>query len=74
MKQEISWINLWILSNATLAILCLTYFYLNNEFAQYATYVMGMSLLSIAIVYSLWKYKQLKFVEKRSIVIQILQE
>jgi len=74
MKHEIKWITIWILSNAVLALLCLTYFYLNNELALYSTNILTVSLLFSVIPYSVWKYNQMKFVEKRSIVIQILQD
>ena len=74
MKHEMKWITIWILSNAVLALLCLTYFYLNNELALYSTNILTVSLLFSVIPYSVWKYNQMKFVEKRSIVIQILQD
>jgi len=74
MKQEMNWMTIWILTNAVLALLCLTYFYLNNELACYGTNIMTISLLSMIVPYSIWKYNQMKFVEKRSIVIQILQD
>jgi len=74
MKQEMNWITIWILTNAVLALLCLTYFYLNNELALYGTNIMTISLFSMIVPYSIWKYNQMKFVEKRSIVIQILQD
>ena len=74
MKQEMNWITIWILTNAVLALLCLTYFYLNHELALYGTNIMTISLLSMIVPYSIWKYNQMKFVEKRSIVIQILQD
>jgi len=74
MKQEMNWITIWILTTAVLALLCLTYFYLNNELALYVTNIITISLLSMIVPYSIWKYNQMKFVEKRSIVIQILQD
>ena len=74
MKQEMNWMTIWILTNAVLALLCLTYFYLNNELALYGTNIMTISLFSMIVPYSIWKYNQMKFVEKRSIVIQILQD
>jgi len=74
MKQEMNWITIWILTNAVLALLCLTYFYLNNELALYSTNILTISLLCMIIPYSIWKYNQMRFVEKRSIVIQILQD
>jgi len=74
MKQEIRWITIWILTNAVLALLCITYFYLNNELLLYSTQIITTSLLSMIIPYSVWKYNQMKFVEKRSIIIQILKD
>jgi len=74
MKQEMKWITIWILTNTMLALLCLTYFYLNHELALYGKNIITIALLFIAVPYSIWKYNQMKFVEKRSIVIQILQD
>ena len=74
MKQEMKWITIWILTDAALALLCLTYFYLNNELALYGSNIVSVALLCIVVPYTIWKYKQMKFVEKRSIVIQILKD
>ena len=68
------WITLWILTLTALLFLTLTYFYLNNEWREYSfQLLMGYSFL-IALPYTLWKYNQVKFVEKREIVIQILKD
>ena len=74
MKQEMSWIGIWILVNFVMASLSLTYFYLSHELEQYGVSGIGMSLLSIILPYILWKYNQMKFVEKQEIVIQILND
>lgn len=74
MKQEINWIGLWILINVSMAILSLTYFYLNKELTLYGDLAMTVFSLLIIIPYSIWKYKRVRFVEKRSIVIQILND
>ena len=74
MRQEMKWITIWILMNATLALLCLTYFYLNNELSLYSHHIITISLLCMAVPYCIWKYNQMKFVEKRTIVIQFLSD
>jgi len=74
MKQEINWMGLWILINVSMAILSLTYFYLNKELSLYGDLTMSVFLLLIVLPYSIWKYKRIRFVEKRSIVIQILND
>lgn len=68
------WISIWIMANSAIALLLLTYFYLNHELALYGVEVlMGFALLSF-FPYILWKYNQMKFVEKRTIIIQILKD
>ena len=74
MKQEMKWITIWILTNTTLALLCLTYFYLNNELALYSHHIITISLFCMAVPYCIWKYNQMKFVEKRTIIIQFLSD
>lgn len=69
-----SWMSIWILVNGVMATLILTYFYLSHELAQYGVSVTVFSLVSIILPYMLWKYKQMKFVEKQEIVIQILND
>jgi hypothetical protein len=68
------WITIWIMANSTLLLLLLTYFYLNHELESYGLNVFGIFSILMGIPYLLWKYNQIKFVEKRSIVIQILQD
>jgi len=72
MKQEIRWITIWVLMNSMLAILSLVYFYLNHELALYGISTLGLLFIAIAFPYSLWKYNQIRFVEKKQIVIQFL--
>ena len=72
MKQEMRWITIWVLMNSMLAILSLIYFYLNHELALYGTSVLGLVFITIVFPYILWKYNQIKFVEKKKIVIQFL--
>ena len=74
MKQEMSWMRIWMLVNSVMATLILTYFYLSHELEQYGVSVIGIYLLSIILPYILWKYNQMKFVEKQEIVIQILKD
>lgn len=74
MKPEMSWMSIWILVNGVMATLILTYFYLSHELEQYGVSVTVFSLVSIILPYMLWKYKQMKFVEKQEIVIQILND
>lgn len=74
MNEEMRWITIWILSNVMMAGLSLTYFYLNHELHLYGTSILIGTLLSIVLPYCIWKYKQIKFVEKRTIVIQILKD
>lgn len=73
-KHEMKWISIWILSNTVLALLCLIYFYLNNELSLYGIDIMTISILSTTVPYSIWKYNQMKFVEKQTIIIQILKD
>ena len=74
MKNEMNLITLWALMSGAMALLSLTYFYLSHELEAYAVPVMGITFIAIAFPYCIWKYKQIRFVEKRSIVIQILQD
>ena len=74
MKNEMNLMTLWMLMSIAMAFLSLTYFYLNQELEEYALLIAGITFISIILPYSLWKYKRLRFVEKRSIVIQILKD
>lgn len=74
MKQEMNWIGLWVLINVSMALLSLTYFYLNKELALYGDITIAVFIFLIVVPYSVWKYKRVRFVEKRSIVIQILND
>ena len=74
MKEEIKWITIWILTNALLALLSIIYIYLNNELIQYLENIITLSLLFSIVPYTIYKYNQILFVEKRSIVIKILQD
>lgn len=74
MNEEMRWITVWILVNSLMAGLSLTYLYLNHELHIYGTTVIIASLLSVVLPYSIWKYNQIKFVEKRKIIIQILND
>lgn len=60
--------------SCTMGLLSLVYFYLNHELGEYFVSIMGVTFFTAALPYAVWKYKQLKFVEKRSIVIQILND
>ena len=72
MKREMKWITIWMLMSIVMGILSLTYFYLNQELVLYGLSVLGVLLSSITLSYILWKYNQVKFIEKRKIVIQFL--
>jgi hypothetical protein len=72
MKQEIHWISLWIWMSTAMALLSLIYFYLSHELTQYGILILGIFLPTVTLPYIFWKYNQIKFVEKRTIVIQIL--
>jgi len=74
MNEEMRWITVWIVISSLMAGLSLTYLYLNYELHLYGTTVLVSSLLSVVLPYSIWKYNQIKFVEKRTIVIQILND
>ncbi|HIQ28117.1 MAG TPA: hypothetical protein EYH42_06420 [Sulfurovum sp.] len=74
MKQEIHWISLWILMSTAMTLLSLIYFYLSHELTQYGVLILSIFLLTITLPYILWKYNQVKFVDKRTIVIQILSD
>jgi len=68
------WITLWILTLTAICSLLLTYFYLSDEWREYSFQLLiGYGFL-IVLPYMLWKYNQVKFVEKREIVIQILKD
>jgi len=74
MKQEMNWISIWTLAMTALALLSLTYFYLSNAFMPHAQTILSYYILAIALPYIAWKYNQIKFVKKRSIVIQFLSD
>lgn len=74
MKQEMNWISVWILMSTAMTMLSLSYFYLSHEFAQHAPSVLGIFLLSTTLPYIVWKYNQIKFVDKRTIIIQVLRD
>jgi len=74
MKEEIKWITIWILTNVILALLSITYIYLNNELAHYIENIITISVLFSIVPYAVYKYNQILFVEKRIIVIKILQD
>jgi len=72
MKQEINWISLWMLICTTMVLLCLSYVTLNHEIEQYGANIISIYLLSTILPYIVWKYNQINFVQKRSIVIRAL--
>lgn len=74
MKEEMKWITIWILTNIVMVTLSLIYLYLNHELHRYGTWTVSLCLLSIILPYTMWKYNQIKFVEKNNIVIQILRD
>ena len=74
MNEEIRWITIWILLNTIMAGLSLIYLYLNHELHLYSMMATIPFLLSIVLSYGIWKYNQIKFVNKRTIVIQILDD
>ena len=74
MIQEMKWITIWILLVGILAMLISAYFYLNNELSDYVYMIIATYILLILPPYSIWKYKQLKFVDKHSITIQMLHD
>jgi len=74
MKEEMKWISIWILTNIVMAALSLVYLYLNHELQMYGAWTVSLCLLSTVLPYILWKYNQMKFVEKNNIVIQILKD
>ncbi len=54
--------------------LVLTYLYLSHDLHIYAFSIVSISSIVILIPYSIWKYKQIKFVDKKHIIIQILND
>jgi len=74
MKLEMNWISVWTLAMTALASLSLSYFYLSNAFMPHAETIFTYYILTITLPYIVWKYNQVKFVEKRSIVIQFLND
>ena len=74
MKEEMKWITIWIFSNTIMAILSLIYLYLSHELPVYGTLIVSMFAFSIVFPYIVWKYNQIKFIEKNNIVIQILKD
>jgi hypothetical protein len=74
MKREMKWITIWMLMSIVMGILSLTYFYLNHELALHGMSVLGLLLIAIIFPYSLWKYNEIKFVGKKQIVIQFLND
>jgi len=74
MEEEMKWITIWVLANTVMLTLSLTYFYLNHELSIYWVWTGSLYLSSTTLPYLVWKYNQLKFVEKSNIVIQILKD
>jgi len=74
MKKEMNWMSIWILMNSVMTLLIITYFYLNQEIEVYFLPIMVTFTALTLLPYVLWKYNQMKFVEKRTIVIQILKD
>lgn len=74
MKEEIKWITIWIFANTVIAIMSLLYLYLSNELPMYGTLVLSICSLLIVFPYIIWKYSQIKYVEKRTLLIQILND
>ena len=74
MKHEMKWITVWILTNLGVGILSLLYLYLTEGLGLYGVWTVSVFLLSIVLPYGVWKYNQVKFVEKRMIKIQILND
>lgn len=74
MKEEIKWITIWIFANTVIAIMSLLYLYLSNELPMYGTLVLSICSLLIVFPYIIWKYNQIKYVEKRTLLIQILND
>ncbi len=74
MKEEMSWITIWILANTMMATLSLTYLYLNHELSMFGVCVGTIYILSTLVPYLVWKYNQIKFVDKSNIAIQILKD
>lgn len=74
MEKEMKWITIWIFANTVMAALSLTYLYLNHEWSRYATLTGALYTLSTILPYLVWKYNQIKFVEKNNITIQILKD
>ena len=68
------WITIWILTNIVMATLSLTYLYLNHELQRYGVATVSLCLLSIILPYIVWKYHEIKFVERNNIIIQILRD
>ena len=74
MKEEMKWITIWMFANTVMAMMSLIYLYLNHELPIYGTLVVSIFTFSIVFPYIVWKYNQIKFVEKNNIVIQILKD
>lgn len=73
MKEEMNWISIWIFGNSVMAFMSLLYLYLSHELHIFGMVTAGMFAFSIVLPYIIWKYNQIKFVEKNNIVIQILK-
>ena len=74
MEEEMKWISIWILANIVMTALSLVYLYLDHELQMYGMWAVGLCLLTTILPYILWKYNQMKFVEKNNINIQILKD
>lgn len=74
MEEEMKWITIWIFANTVMATLSLMYFYLNHELSIYGIWTGSLYLFSTTLPYLVWKYNQLRFVERSNIVIQILKD
>lgn len=74
MKDELNWGYIWILLHTSILVLTLSYFYLNGELMLYKERIAWVYLSFLLLPYFLKKFKQRKYVQKRTIVIQILKE
>jgi hypothetical protein len=73
MKEEMNWMSIWIFGNTVMAFMSLLYLYLSHELHIYGMMTVGIFALSIIFPYTIWKYNQIKFIEKNHIVIHILK-
>jgi len=74
MKEEIKWITIWVLAVSIMTALSLIYLYLSHELPIYGLTISSLYAVLTILPYTICKYLEFKEMQKRSIVIKILND